>query len=68
MKENYSLGIEKTTKKVCKILLLFLTIFMTLIAIGLGIGIIGMIILKILRINRKKGSTFLELLVSVNRT
>lgn len=47
MKENYSLGIEKTTKKVGKILLLFLTIFMTLIAFFLGIGIIGMIILKI---------------------
>lgn len=47
MKENYSLGVEKTTKKVVKILLLFLTIFMTLIAIFLGIGIIGMIILKI---------------------
>ena len=47
MKENYSLGIEKTTKKVGNILLLFLTIFMTLIAFFLGIGIIGMIILKI---------------------
>ena len=47
MKENYSLGIEKRAKKVVKILLLILTIFMTLIAIGLGIGIIGMIILKI---------------------